>query len=79
MQEADLLKLKKRIDEAQAKISEATGQEKALLRQLKSEYKCDNEEQAVAKIEELDSEIEIIDKRMDKIEEEIEEIMKSWK
>jgi hypothetical protein len=59
--EAQLLALKKQVDEAKSTVSELTGQRKALLKQLKDDYGFDNIEKANAELTKIKNEIASID------------------
>jgi flagellar biosynthesis chaperone FliJ len=64
MTDSELLKLKNDIDNAKIKVSELTGQQTALLAQLK-EWDCKTVEEAEAKLKEMQTEIEAIDKKIE--------------
>jgi hypothetical protein len=55
MTEQDLLNKKKEIERAKTKLSELTGEEKSLLKQLKEDWDCSSLSQAKTKIKELES------------------------
>lgn len=71
MDENDLLKLKKDIDEAKQKYSEHKGKKEYLLKELKEKWGCSTVEQAKKKLEKMDAEI---DDLASKIEEGLKEI-----
>ena len=64
MNEVELLKLKSDIDKAKTAVSELTGQKNALMRQLE-EWDCKTIEQAEKKLKEMQSEISVIDKKIE--------------
>ena len=64
MNEVELLKLKSDIDKAKTAVSELTGQKNALMRQLE-EWDCKTIEQAEKKLKEMQSEISVIDNKIE--------------
>jgi len=64
--EQDLLDLKKKIEESKTKSAELTGSQKHLMKDLKEDWNCDNVNQADKKIIEMDSEIEKLEKSIEK-------------
>lgn len=71
----DLLTLKKQITEAKTQMSELTGQRKALLAQLKTDWGCSTIEQAQKKLQQLTEEIDKIDLE---IEEGVQELNEKY-
>lgn len=71
MDQKQLLRLKEQVDEAKSAVSELKGQQKALMNQLKEEWKCDTVEKAEKK---LDSMTEQITEFEDKIEDGVAEL-----
>jgi len=69
--ERKLLDLKEQVEEAKIKVSELTGQQTALMKQLKEEFGCTTIEQAQKKLETMEKEITVLDK---KIEEGVQEL-----
>jgi len=63
MTEEELLDLKKEIDEAKAKVSELTGKQKYLKKQL-LEWQCKNMKEAVEKLENMRAEMEKLAKEI---------------
>jgi DNA repair ATPase RecN len=53
MTEQQLLQLKKDTEQAKIKVSELTGEQTALMKQLKKEFDCDSLEQAINKLQNL--------------------------
>jgi phage shock protein A len=64
--EQQLLDLKDDVAEAKTKVSELTGQQNALLPQLKTEYGCKTISEAEVKLKEMDDSISVIDKMIEK-------------
>jgi prefoldin subunit 5 len=73
--EKQLLEKKKEIDQAQQTLSELTGEEKALLKQLSTEWGCKTLEDAKKKLEAYKKEIDKLDEQ---IQEKTEEIEKTY-
>ena len=65
MNENELLKLKRQVDEAKTSISESKGHLKALMDQLKNDWKCDTVEQAEKKVKSLKKEIDVLDEQIE--------------
>jgi len=74
--EKDLLDLKDQISEAKVKVSELTGQNQILMRQLKETWNCETIEQAEEKLEELSKRKSHLEKKIMKASEELEERLK---
>ena len=72
MNEAQLLQLKKKVDEAKQKTSELTGQKNALMKQFKDEWKCSSVEEAEKKAKTMTKEIESLELQIEKGIEELE-------
>jgi uncharacterized phage infection (PIP) family protein YhgE len=73
MTEQDLLKLKKKIEDAKSSVSELKGQQTATAKQLKDEFKCDTVEAGQEKLKEIDDKIDTINSKLDKGLKELEE------
>lgn len=73
MNAQELLKLKERVDEAKQTVAELKGQQTALLKQLKDEWKCSSIEAADRKIKEMKEEIEAMEESIETGLEELEE------
>jgi hypothetical protein len=73
MTEKELLELKEDVSEAKIKVSELTGQEKALTNQLKTDWGCKTIAEAEKKLKEMDDEIASIDKKIEVGVKELEE------
>lgn len=74
MTEKELLNLKEEIDKAKAKVSELTGKQKYLKKQL-LEWRCKSVREAVEKLENMGTEVEKLTKE---INERVEEIRKHY-
>ena len=68
-----LLKLKKRIDEAKESVSQLKGQQTALMKQLKDEWRCGSVAAAEKKIQEMKEELTKMEKSIEKGLMELEE------
>ena len=73
MTEQDLLKLKKEVDDAKQNVSELKGQQTALLKQLKDDWKCNSIEDAEKKLKTMNKEIDSLQQQIEKGIQEIEE------
>jgi hypothetical protein len=62
--EQELLKLKKDVESAKTNISELTGQEKAVLKQFKDEFQCNNIEEMDIIMKQTQDNIAIIDQKI---------------
>jgi len=71
--EKELLELKERVDEAKTTVSELTGQQTALMNQLKADWKCNTIAEADAKLEEMRTKIDSLDKKIKAGIQELEE------
>lgn len=71
--EQKLLQLKQQIDSAKQEVSQLKGQQKALLSQLKSEWKCDTVEDAKKLQTVLKQELEGIEADIERGMKELEE------
>lgn len=65
MTEKDLFDLKEKVDKAKEQVSEYTGQRTVLLKQLKSDWKCNSIEEAEDKLQEMKEEILGLDKSIE--------------
>ena len=65
LNEQQLLDLKSDVEEAKVKVSELTGQQKALTDQLKNDWACKTIAEAETKLKEMDDSISVIDKKID--------------
>lgn len=75
MTEQDLLRLKKRVEDAERTTSELKGQQTILTKQLKDEFGCKSLEEAKIKLENIKSDIDKLDT---KIENSINEINEKY-
>jgi len=75
MNEQDLLKLKKQIDDAKKEVSELEGRKKYLEQQLKEEWKCKDLDAAKKKIKTFRTEIQDLE---EKIEEGIADLQEKY-
>lgn len=64
--EKDLLRIKREIDEMKQTLSKLEGKREQLLQQLLSEWGCSSVEEAEAKLTELETKSESIEKRITK-------------
>jgi peptidoglycan hydrolase CwlO-like protein len=72
--EQQLLDLKEKIADAKTEVSELTGQQTALMKQLKDDYGCKTIKEAEAKLKEMEDSIASIDKKIAKGVKELEEL-----
>lgn len=72
MTEKDLLDLKSQIDDAKTSVSELKGQQTALLKQLKENYKCNTIEEADKLVEKMRKDIATLQKQIDEHTAELE-------
>jgi peptidoglycan hydrolase CwlO-like protein len=72
LSEKQLFDLKDEVDEAKTKVSELTGQQTALMKQLKEDWSCKTIEEAEDKLAKMDKDILILDKKIVKGTEELE-------
>lgn len=70
--EKELLDKKAEIEKFQKNLDELTGEEKALLKQLETEWGCKTLSQAKTKLENLKKEIEDLDQQMEDKSQQIE-------
>jgi len=70
--EKELLELKEQVDEAKTKTSELKGQKTAILTQLKNDFNCKNIKEAEAKLEQMETSIANIEKKIEKGVQELE-------
>jgi predicted nuclease with TOPRIM domain len=73
MTEKQLLDLKKDVEEAKTKVSELTGQQTALVNQLKTDWACKTIAEAEKKLKEMETEIDFISKKIENSVQELEE------
>lgn len=73
MKEKDLLRLKDKVDSAQATGQQLKGQKKAILEQLDDDFDCKTTKAAKKKVKELKSNIADVDNEIDKEVKVIEE------
>ncbi len=66
MNAQDLIKIKREIEAAKTSVSELTGEQTLLMRQLKEQHGCDTIEQAEGKLEQLDIEIASMTRSIEK-------------
>lgn len=64
MNENQLLKLKREVEEAKTSISELKGHLSALMTQLKNDWKCGSIEDAEKKLKSLKKEIDTLDEQI---------------
>jgi len=64
MEEKDLLKLKKQIDEAKSEVQQLKGRKEYLIQQLKKDWDCEGLEQAEKKLDEYKKEVEELENRI---------------
>jgi F0F1-type ATP synthase membrane subunit b/b' len=65
MKEQDLLDLKQQIEDAKQSVAELKGEQTALLKQLKDNYKCTTIAEAEKKAQQMQAEIEKIQEQID--------------
>lgn len=70
--EQDLLKLKKDVESAKTSVSELTGQQNALIRQLKDDWQCNTLTEAETMLKKLQDDIANIDKKITTLTQELE-------
>lgn len=73
MKEKELLELKEKVDDAKSTVSELTGQKNALMKQLKEDWDCKSLEAAEDKLKEMERNISILEKKIEKATKELEE------
>ena len=69
----ELLDLQEEISDAKTSTSELKGQQTAVLNQFKNEHGCNTVEEAEEKVESMDKNITILDKKIKKYSAELEE------
>jgi hypothetical protein len=72
MTEIQLLEAKEKVDKASREVSELTGEQTALLKQLKEELGCKTLEEAKAILKTKKRELDKIDEEIEKLSEELE-------
>ena len=70
--EQELLRKKKEIENVKIEMSELKGQEKALLKQLKTDWECKTLEAAQKKAETLEDEINTLEDEIEELSQELE-------
>lgn len=65
LNEKELLNLKENVSDAKTKVAELTGQQTALLSQLKTDYACKTIVEAEEKLAKMDKDITSIDKKIE--------------
>lgn len=75
LNEQELLDLKSQVDEAKTTVSELTGQQTALLRQLKEEWGCKTIKEAEENLEKMKRDITILDNKIEKNTAELEAML----
>jgi uncharacterized protein YukE len=73
MNEQDLLKLKKEIDNAKAEVQELTGERNYLLKELKDTWQCSNSKEADTLVKKLTAECEKMKITLDELLKSIKE------
>ena len=73
--EKELLELKADVEKAKTRVSELKGQQTTLMKQLKDEFDCATIEEAEAKMEEYTKVIHILEKKIKKGVEEVEQML----
>jgi peptidoglycan hydrolase CwlO-like protein len=71
--EQQLLDLKEEVDDAKTKVSELTGQQTALMKQLKEDWDCKTIQEAEEKLETMEKNITILENKIKKGTKELEE------
>lgn len=66
MNTQDLLKIKREIEAAKTTVSELTGEQTLLMRQLKEQHGCNTVDEAEKKLEDLDIEISSMTRNIEK-------------
>ncbi len=66
MNTQDLLKIKREIEAAKTTVSELTGEQTLLMRQLKEQHGCNTVDEAEKKLEDLDIEIASMTRNIEK-------------
>ena len=70
--EQDLLKLKKDVESAKTSVSELTGQQNALVKQLKDDWQCNTLTEAETMLKKMQEDIANIDKKITTLTQELE-------
>jgi predicted nuclease with TOPRIM domain len=73
MTEQQLLDLKDQVEEAKTKVSELTGQKQALMNQLKTDWNCKTIEEANTNLKEMENSISVLEKKIERGVNELEE------
>ena len=74
MKEQELLDLKDKVETAKTTVSELTGQRTALMKQLKDDWDCKTLAEAEAKLKEMEKNISILDKKIERGTAELEKL-----
>ena len=74
MKEQELLDLKDKVETAKTTVSELTGQRTALMKQLKDDWGCKTLAEAEAKLKEMEKNISILDKKIERGTAELEKL-----
>jgi flagellar capping protein FliD len=72
MNEQDLFRLKKKVEDAKNQTSELVGQQKVLLQQLKENFNCTTLDEIYKKGKQLDIEIEKLSEQIESMTDELE-------
>ena len=75
LSERRLLELKEELAEAKTAVSELTGQQTAMMKQLKDDYGCKTIEEAEAKLKEMTDSVSLLDKKIEKASTELETLL----
>jgi predicted nucleic acid-binding Zn-ribbon protein len=73
LNEQDLLRLKREVEEAKTKVAELTGQKNSLMKRLSDEWKCTTIEQAEKKLDSIDREIEQLKSKKEELVNKLEQ------
>jgi hypothetical protein len=65
MTEQELLKLKKDTEAAKTAVSELTGQQTAILKQLKDDWQCKDVIETEKMLEKMQSDIDLVDQKIE--------------
>ena len=73
MNEVELVRLKQRIEDAKASTAELKGQQNALMKQLKNDWKCDSVAEAEKLMAKMEKELDALNKQIETGLKELEE------